>query len=204
MIGFLRGTVIVKQANWLMLEAGGVGYEVSVPVSVIEQVSEGQEAALFVHHAVRDDGHYLYGFRTLAERQLFRELIKVSGIGPKIGLLILSGFSVEAFVQVVREQNSAALVKLPGVGKKTAERLLIDLQDRVAKQFAAVSSMTDGAPAANHSAASETEEALIALGYKPAVAAGMVEKALLQYSGDELPATDQLLRLVLRQQLPKG
>ena len=210
MIGYLRGTVIVKQANMLIVETSGVGYELSVPVSVIEQLSEGREAALFVHHAVRDDGHYLYGFASLAQRQLFRELIRVSGIGPKIGLLILSGFTVEAFVRVVREQNSAALVKLPGVGKKTAERLLIELNDRVGKQFAATvvttsdSDSEDTLPTSFGSAALETEEALVALGYKPNIAAKMVEDALRDYSDTAQPTTDQLLRAVLRRQLPRG
>ena len=210
MIGYLRGVVVVKQANMVIVETGGVGYELSVPVSVIEQLGEGREAALFVHHAVREDGHYLYGFTSLAQRQLFRELIRVSGIGPKIGLLILSGFSVEAFVRVVREQNSAPLVKLPGVGKKTAERLLIELNDRVGKQFAAVSATeisggdTDMAHTPYSDAALETEEALIALGYKANIAAKMVEAALQDFASGEAPSTDQLLRAVLKKQLPRG
>lgn len=208
MIGYLRGLVVVKQGNMTIIDAGGVGYELSVPLSVIEQLGEGREAALFVHHAVRDDGQYLYGFSTLAQRQLFRELIRISGIGPKIALLILSGFSVEAFVRVVREQNSAALVKLPGVGKKTAERLLIELNDRVGKQFAHVSAVgADGAQPSDRRCADvrlETEEALVALGYKPNVVAQMVEAAWQDYAADTPPSTDQLLRAVLRQQLPRG
>ena len=124
MIAYLRGTVLLKQAGQIILETGGVGYEVSVPLAVLERVHEGQEAALFVHHAVRDDGHYLYGFHTLEQRSWFRELIRVSGIGPKIALLILSGFDVEMLAQTVRAQDSAALVKLPGVGRKTAARVV--------------------------------------------------------------------------------
>ena len=95
MIGWLQGVVLYKQGNQVVLNVGGVGYELAVPLSVLERVHEGQEAALFVHHAVRDDGHYLYGFHTLEQRSWFRELIRVSGIGPKIALLILSGFDVE-------------------------------------------------------------------------------------------------------------
>ena len=133
MIAYLRGTVLLKQAGQIIIETGGVGYEVSVPLAVLERVHEGQEAALFVHHAVRDDGHYLYGFLTLQQRGWFREMIRVSGIGPKIALLILSGFDVDMLTQIVRNQDSAALIKLPGVGKKTAERLLIELNDRVAR-----------------------------------------------------------------------
>ena len=133
MIGYLCGTVLVKQAGQLILETGGVGYELAVPLAVLERVHEGQEAALFVHHAVRDDGHFLYGFLTLEQRGWFRELIRVSGIGPKIALLILSGCDGEMLAQIVRAQDSAALVKLPGVGKKTAERLLVELNDRVGR-----------------------------------------------------------------------
>jgi len=95
MIAYLRGTVLLKQAGQIIIETGGVGYEVSVPLAVLERVHEGQEAALFVHHAVRDDGHYLYGFLTLQQRGWFREMIRVSGVGPKIALLILSGFDVD-------------------------------------------------------------------------------------------------------------
>ena len=144
MIAYLRGTVLVKQAGQIILETGGVGYELAVPLSVLERVHEGQEAALFVHHAVRDDGHYLYGFHTLEQRSWFRELIRVSGIGPKIALLILSGFDVEMLAQTVRNQDSAALIKLPGVGKKTAERLLIELNDRVARLPVGVASSQVG------------------------------------------------------------
>ena len=132
MIAYLRGTVLVKQAGQLILETGGVGYELAVPLAVLERVHEGQEAALFVHHAVRDDGHFLYGFLTLEQRGWFRELIRVSGIGPKIALLILSGFDGEMLAQIVRAQDSAALVKLPGVGKKTAERMILELRGKLA------------------------------------------------------------------------
>ncbi|UJF24478.1 Holliday junction branch migration protein RuvA [Suttonella sp. R2A3] len=202
MIGYLRGQVLVKQGNTLIVETGGVGYEVSVPVSVIEQVSQGSESALFIHHNVREDGHYLFGFIDLAQRQLFRELIRVSGIGPKMALLILSGFSVDSFVRLVREQNSAALVKLPGVGKKTAERLLIELHDRVGKTFAGVGEDTS-VDQPGHDAAVETEEALVALGYKPAAAAKMVDQAR-RALGDGVHSTDQLLREVLKSHVPRG
>ncbi|SUO93258.1 Holliday junction branch migration protein RuvA [Suttonella ornithocola] len=181
MIGWLQGTVVFKQANQVMLNVGGVGYEISVPVSVIEELHQGQTAELFIHHAMREDGQYLYGFSTLAQRALFRELIRVSGIGPKLGLLILSGFSVDGLVTAIREQNSAALVKLPGIGKKTAERLLIDLKDRVGKQVANINGKDLGE---SHSlefsnvAPQEALEALVALELKPSEAAKLVDAAV--------------------------
>ncbi|WP_455002267.1 Holliday junction branch migration protein RuvA [Cardiobacterium hominis] len=191
MIAYLRGTVLVKQAGQIILETGGVGYELAVPLSVLERVHEGQEAALFVHHAVRDDGHYLYGFHTLEQRSWFRELIRVSGIGPKIALLILSGFDVEMLAQTVRNQDSAALIKLPGVGKKTAERLLIELNDRVARLPVGVASSQGIIRPA--SAKLDAEEALVALGYKPAEAAQLIERV-----GDDDADTDTLIRRALQ------
>ena len=192
MIAYLRGTVLVKQAGQIILETGGIGYELAVPLSVLERVHEGQEAALFVHHAVRDDGHYLYGFHTLEQRSWFRELIRVSGIGPKIALLILSGFDVEMLAQTVRAQDSAALVKLPGVGKKTAERLLVELNDRVARLPVGVASSQGIIRPA--SAKLDAEEALVALGYKPGEAAQLIERV----GGDDDADTDTLIRRALQ------
>ena len=192
MIASLRVPVLLKQAGQIIIETGGVGYEVSVPLAVLERVHEGQEAALFVHHAVRDDGHYLYGFHTLEQRSWFRELIRVSGIGPKIALLILSGFDVEMLAQTVRAQDSAALVKLPGVGKKTAERLLVELNDRVGRlPTAGGAGQGIIRPA---SAKLDAEEALVALGYKPGEAAQLIERV----GGDDDADTDTLIRRALQ------
>ena len=192
MIAYLRGTVQVKQAGQIILETGGGGYELAVPLSVLERVHEGQEAALFVHHAVRDDGHFLYGFHTLEQRSWFRELIRVSGIGPKIALLILSGFDVEMLAQTVRAQDSAALVKLPGVGKKTAERLLVELNDRVGR-LPTAGGAGQGSILRPASARLDAEEALVALGYKPAEAAQLIERV-----GDDDADTDTLIRRALQ------
>ena len=186
MIAYLRGTVLVKQAGQIILETGGVGYELAVPLSVLERVHEGQEAAL------RDDGHYLYGFHTLEQRSWFRELIRVSGIGPKIALLILSGFDVEMLAQTVRAQDSAALVKLPGVGKKTAERLLVELNDRVGR-LPTAGGAGQGSILRPASARLDAEEALVALGYKPAEAAQLIERV-----GDDDADTDTLIRRALQ------
>lgn len=192
MIAYLRGTVLLKQAGQIIIETGGVGYEVSVPLAVLERVYEGQEAALFVHHAVRDDGHYLYGFLTLQQRGWFREMIRVSGVGPKIALLILSGFDVDMLTQIVRNQDSAALIKLPGVGKKTAERLLIELNDRVARLPVGVASSQGIIRPA--SAKLDAEEALVALGYKPGEAAQLIERV----GSDDDADTDTLIRRALQ------
>ncbi|MDO4642917.1 MAG: Holliday junction branch migration protein RuvA [Cardiobacteriaceae bacterium] len=194
MIAYLRGTVLLKQAGQLILETAGVGYELAVPLAVLERVQEGQQAELFVHHAVREDGHFLYGFLTLQQRGWFRELIRVSGIGPKIALLILSGFDVEMLAQIVRTQNSAALVKLPGVGKKTAERLLLDLQDRVTRLPSDAHSASDAVQSS--SARLDAEEALVALGYKPQEAAQLIEKV-----DDDDSDTDTLIRRALQLKL---
>lgn len=181
MIGWLQGTIVLKQANHVIINVGGVGYEVSVPISVIETLTQGQTAELFIHHAVREDGQYLYGFSTLTQRSLFREIIRISGIGPKLGLLILSGFTVEGLVTAIREQNSSALVQLPGIGKKTAERLLIELKDRVGANAAAFGISTETAALTyTAGAAQEALEALIALELKPSEATKLVDAAIKQ------------------------
>ncbi len=202
MIGFLRGKVILKQVNVLIIDTGGVGYEVSVPISLMEHVNEGEDCDLFIHHNVREDGHYLFGFTTLAQRQLFRELIRVSGIGPKLALLILSGFSVEALTQVIHEQNAAALIQLPGIGKKTAERLLIELNDRVGKDFVNVKETAGQSGISKPNPAQDTQEALVALGYKPLEAAKLVEKVSAEL-GSEVNS-DILLKKALQYKFQSG
>lgn len=198
MIGWLQGVVLHKQGNQVIVNVGGVGYEVAVPLSVLENLPLNQEAALFIHHAQREDGQFLYGFASEAQRRLFRELIRISGIGPKLALLVLSGYSVEAFIGIVREGNSAALLKLSGVGKKTAERILIELKDRMGGSFAGMGVSADGGealPATGTGAAQEALEALIALELKPNDAAKLVDKAVKM-----LPAqadTAQLIKTAL-------
>ena len=205
MIGWLQGVVLHKQGNQVILNVGGVGYEISVPLSVLETLLQGREAALFIHHAQREDGQFLYGFASTAQRQLFRELIRVSGIGPKLGLLVLSGYSVEAFIGIVREGNTAALLKLSGVGKKTAERLLIELKDRVGGGFAGIAAVGEsGEPLLEVAAgaAQEALEALIALELKPAEAAKLVDKAVKALPADA--DTAQLIKTALNLKLQGG
>ncbi len=132
MIGRLHGQLVYKQPPHLMLEASGVGYELEASLSTFYQLPEvGAEVTLYTHLAVRDDAHLLYAFATLNERSLFRSLIKVSGVGAKLALLILSGMNVDMFTRCIQEGDSAALTRLPGIGKKTAERLVMEMRDRI-------------------------------------------------------------------------
>lgn len=132
MIGRLRGTLIEKQPPELLIEVGGVGYEIQMPMSCFYELPEiGQEAIIYTHFVVREDAQLLYGFNTVRERALFREVIKANGVGPKLGLGILSGMSATQFVACVEREDISTLVKLPGVGKKTAERLVVEMKDRL-------------------------------------------------------------------------
>ncbi|HKJ22102.1 MAG TPA: Holliday junction branch migration protein RuvA [Gammaproteobacteria bacterium] len=171
MIGRLRGVLIQKQAPYLLLDVHGVGYEVAAPMSTFYQLpSPGQEVTLHTHLIIREDLHALYGFATEQERVLFRTLIKVSGVGAKLALTILSGISVEAFVQCVHLQDGDSLARLPGIGKKTAQRLIVEMRDRLGQ--AAEGGGADAPPStatvgAHPSPAEEALNALTALGYKP-------------------------------------
>lgn len=203
MIGWLQGLVLHKQGNQVIMNVNGVGYEIAVPISILEQLPQGQAAELFIHHAQREDGQYLYGFASIAQRQLFRELIRISGIGPKLGLLVLSSFSVENFIAIVRENNSNALLKLSGVGKKTAERLLIELKDRVGgnSAFTSMAGAADTPLPIGVTAAQEAVEALMALELKPADAAKLVESALKQLPDADTAA---LIKSALQLKLQSG
>ena len=134
MIGFIRGKLVVKAPPHLTVDVGGVGYDIEAPMSTFYTLpAPGSEVRLLTHLVVREDAHILYGFGTQEERALFRNLLKVSQIGPKIALSILSGVSVEGFANLVKLQDPAALTKIPGVGRKTAERVLMEMKDRLDK-----------------------------------------------------------------------
>jgi Holliday junction DNA helicase RuvA len=177
MIGFLRGVLREKQPPGLLLEVQGVGYEVNAPMTTFYDLpAVGETITLFTHLAVREDAHTLYGFSKLSDRTLFRTLIKVNGVGAKMALTILSGMDAGSFAACVQVGDTAALVKLPGVGKKTAERLVVEMRDRLADwdtggaaQGAASSQAADVA-----NPVEEAVSALIALGYKPQDASRMV------------------------------
>lgn len=176
MIGRLRGTLISKQPPSLLIEVGGVGYEVDAPMSTIYDLpATGKEVTLLTHYAVREDGVSLYGFLRDTERAMFRNLLKVSGIGAKIALAVLSGVSTEELSRLVHAGDVVALTKIPGIGKKTAERMVVELRDRVDATGVRLPAANGGA-AAPVDPVSEATVALQQLGYKPPEATRLVSK----------------------------
>jgi Holliday junction DNA helicase RuvA len=177
MIGFLRGVLREKQPPGLLLDVQGVGYEVNAPMTTFYDLpAVGETITLFTHLAVREDAHTLYGFSKLSDRTLFRTLIKVNGVGAKMALTILSGMDAGSFAACVQVGDTAALVKLPGVGKKTAERLVVEMRDRLADwdTGGAAQGAAASPPADVTNPVEEAVSALIALGYKPQDASRMV------------------------------
>ena len=176
MIGRLRGTLAHKAPPWLVIDVNGVGYELEAPMSTFYDLPElGREVALFTHYAQKEDSVSLYGFASEAERRLFRDVQKVTGIGAKIALAVLSGVSVDAFARLVQTADVTALTKIPGIGKKTAERMVVELRDRAA-DLAGAGGAVHGAPVATDPL-SEATIALQQLGYKPAEAQKMAKAA---------------------------
>jgi Holliday junction DNA helicase RuvA len=162
MIGRLRGTLVAKHPPQIVVDCAGVGYEVDVPMSTLYALpATGQSVELFCHQVVREDAHLLFGFATDAERSTFRQLLKISGVGPKVALSLLSGLTVDELHQAVRSQDPARLVRIPGIGKKTAERLLLELKGKATP--AAVALTTPESTTANRD--SDVMNALLALGY---------------------------------------
>ncbi|HIF9215367.1 TPA: Holliday junction branch migration protein RuvA [Photobacterium damselae] len=187
MIGRLRGTVLEKQPPEVLLEVGGIGYEVQMPMSCFYELPEvGQEAIIFTHFVVREDAQLLYGFNKKSERELFREVIKANGVGPKLGLAILSAMTASQFVLSVEQEDITTLVKIPGVGKKTAERLLVEMKDRLKgwgegdlftpAQDTAASNAPIQNPSSQARAEDEAVSALVVLGYKPQQASKVVSQ----------------------------
>jgi len=177
MIGFLRGVLVAKKAPSLLLDVHGVGYEIDAPMSTFFKLpKEGEEVYLHTHLAVREDAHTLYGFISEPERALFRSLIKVSGVGAKLALGILSGLSVEEFQRCIHSGNTAMLIKLPGVGKKTAERLVIEMRDRLPESDGTTVAVGVGGSSLSREASpvADAVSALVALGFKPQDANAMV------------------------------
>ena len=172
MIGFLRGTLVSKRPPQLTLDVGGVGYEIEAPMSTFYDLPEsGETLSLVTHLVVREDAHVLYGFASEAERALFRNLLKVSGVGARIALGILSGISVDGFRQCVVDRDVASLTRLPGIGRKTAERLLVEMPDRLPAQDSSDGDVAGGVG----NPEGEAHGALMALGYKPAEALRMLK-----------------------------
>ena len=195
MIGRLRGTLAHKQPPWLVVDVAGVGYELEAPMSTFYDLPEvGREVALFTHYAHKDDTVSLYGFMTEAERRMFRDVQKVSGIGAKIALAILSGASVGEFALLVQAGDITALCRIPGIGKKTAERIVVELRDRAADFVGAATAPSGGAVPADPM--SEAVVALQQLGYRPAEAQKMARAA-----AGEGDAAEAIIRKALQSAL---
>ena len=201
MIGRLSGTLIEKHPPWLVVDSGGVGYEIEAPMSTIYPLPEtGQPVTLRIHQGIRDEVPVLYGFLTDGERDLFRALIRVNGVGPKMALAILSGISAAEFRRCVEQKDTATLTRLPGIGKKIAERLTLEMQDRVgdlgpaAAGGAGLPGRPEGSagPAADDPLA-EAHAALVALGYRPAEA-----ERLLQGLEQDGASSETLIRAALQ------
>jgi holliday junction DNA helicase RuvA len=175
MIGRLKGILASKQPPWLLIDVGGVGYELQAPMSTVFDLPEtGCEVTLFTHYAAKEDSVALYGFLRENERALFRSVQKVSGIGAKIALAVLSGASVDEFARLVQTGDIAALTRIPGIGKKTAERMVVELRDRVDGLALAVPGSARGAVPRDPLA--EATVALQQLGYKPVEVARLVRE----------------------------
>jgi holliday junction DNA helicase RuvA len=194
MIGWLRGRLAAKTPPSLVVDVNGVGYECEAPMSTFFGLPDtGAEITLRTHLVVREDAHILYAFATEDERRLFRGLLKVSGVGPKIALGILSGLSVADFLRVVEAEDVAALVRIPGVGRKTAERILIDMRDKTGDLSGAGNAFVPTHTASPPSAHQEATVALVALGYRPQEVV-----RLLKAAGDDAQTTEELIRRALR------
>ncbi|MCP3674440.1 MAG: Holliday junction branch migration protein RuvA [Gammaproteobacteria bacterium] len=205
MIGRIRGILIENEAPILLIEAGGIGYEVQAPLGTCcNLVTLGEEVILHTHLSVSENAHQLYGFISIRDRSLFRNLIKISGIGPKLGLAILSGMDTEQFVACIHAGDVALLVKIPGVGKKTAERLVIEMRDKlkcwdnetvVNKNQQPV--VAGSGKISIHGVMTEVQSALISLGYKPTDASRVVSRLAEEYDFSSM-ASSELIRLALK------
>jgi len=202
MIGRIQGKIIEKQPPQLLIDVQGVGYEIDAPMSTFYQLPNlGELVTLHTHLVVREDAQLLYGFSSLSERGLFRTLIKINGVGAKLALTILSGMNSNEFVSCVQNNDAAALVRLPGVGKKTAERLIIELRDKLKDLVPSTDHPGDGDMLAAVSASSPVADAvsaLVSLGYKEAEASRMVRSIDTNELG-----TEEIIRLSLQAAVKK-
>ena len=197
MIGFLRGKLVYKAPPFLVLDVQGVGYEVEAPMTTFYDLPAiNEEIKLHTHLVVREDAHILFGFSAEADRTLFRTLIKVNGVGPKLALTILSGQSAEEFHRCIHDNDTQALVRLPGVGKKTAERLIIEMRDRLPGLGDSVMTSIDNSGVTIPAAGKPKQEAvsaLCSLGYKPLDASKMVQNI-----SAEGKSCEDIIRLALQ------
>ncbi len=210
MIGRLHGTLLARQAPHLLIDVQGVGYEIEAPMTTFYELpAVGEQVTLHTHLVVREDAHLLFGFGSESERAMFRSLIRVSGVGAKLALVILSGISADGFARCVQNNDSASLVRLPGVGKKTAERLILEMRDRLSDWQGGAhflrgdnAGVTSGANQGKTDAVDDAVSALITLGYKPQEASRMVHAINIDGEANQL-GSEQIIRLAL-QALVKG
>lgn len=192
MIGRIKGVLIEKSPPDICVDVQGIGYELQVPMNTFYRLPEIEHpVSLYTHFVVREDAQLLYGFYEARERELFRAVIKINGVGPKLGLAILSGIEASDFVRVVHNNDVAALTKVPGIGKKTAERLVIEMRDKLKdwpEAHEGHSETTIGGVAGGNVATEEAVSALLALGYKPKDA----EKAIKTVAGEGLSSQDMI------------
>lgn len=199
MIGRLRGVLLEKRAPFLLLDVQGVGYELEAPLSTFYVLpAMGAEVILYTHLVVRDDAHLLYAFASEKERGLFRSLIRVNGVGAKLGLGILSGIEAESFTRCVQEGDTVSLTRLPGVGKKTAERLIVEMRDRLLDmpESGVAGMRPDTVDGSAPGTVAEAVSALVALGYKPNEAS----RAVRRLDTEEL-TTEEIIRQALQRML---
>ncbi|SDN09989.1 Holliday junction branch migration protein RuvA [Vreelandella arcis] len=200
MIGRLQGQLIDKQPPWIVVDVQGVGYELEASMTTLVALpSVGEQVFLYTHLSIRDDAHLLYGFGRAHERALFRALIKVNGVGPKLALGILSGMDEDAFMRCVRDDDSKALTKLPGVGKKTADRLIIEMRDRFPEwengQDGSLLLEASNGQSATRNSVADAEAALVSLGYK------LTEASKMLADLDSSQSTEALIKAALTQRM---
>ena len=198
MIGQIRGKLIEKNPPEILMEVGGITYELQIPMSTLYQLPElGRDLLLHTHFVVREDAQLLYGFYDKGDKAMFRALIRVNGVGPKLALGILSSMDVNEFVRTVRNNDVAAMVNLPGIGKKTAERLIIEMRDRLSEwETSALSPTSASAGFAEAGIKKDAETALIGLGYKSPQATRAIAQVLKD--NPEISDNEELIRLSLK------
>ena len=198
MIGLLRGIILEKQPPQLLLDVNGVGYEIDAPMSTFYHLPDiGQQVTLHTHFVVREDAHHLYGFYAREDRALFRTLLKVNGVGPRLALTVLSSIDPGEFVRCIVNNDTDSLVRIPGIGKKTAERLIIEMRDKVSnwhQSAAPAGSAAKKDVTTKNQATQDAVAALIALGYKPQEASRAVAKV-----DDGTLGSEEIIRRALRE-----
>ena len=187
MIAWLKGELLEKQAPALLLNVNGVGYELEAPMTTFYELpAEGEVATLFVHMVVREDAQLLFGFSSRQQRELFRSLVKVNGVGPKVALAVLSTLSAQELLQCMADEDFNQLCKVPGIGKKTAQRLVVEMKDRLEKEFGDIALETRAQGGSENNARNDAIEALVSLGYRPADASRVVKGLAQDLSSEDL------------------